>query len=52
MLSRTLAKVPNRKQIKLIGINIDKCNRLLKFKKVVNVVARNTVSNTIYGYFK
>ena len=51
-LSCILSKVPNRKQIKLIGMNIDKCNRLLKFKKVINVVARNTVSNTIYGYLR
>lgn len=51
-LNRLLAKVPNRKQIKFIGINIDKCNRQLKFKKAINVVARNTVSNTIYGYLK
>lgn len=40
------------KQTKLIGINIDKCNRILKFKKRAHVIARSTVSNTIYGYLK
>ena len=51
-LCKTLAKLPHHNQIKFIGMNIDKCNRELKFKKLTHVVSRNTVSNTIYGYLK
>lgn len=51
-LNKQFMKVPHRSRIKVIGMNIDKCNRLLKLKKAINVVARSTASNLIYGYFK
>ncbi len=52
-LKKYLKQLNNlNKHTKLIGINIDKCNRILKFKKLAHVVARSTVSNTIYGYVK
>jgi hypothetical protein len=45
-----LKQLDNPKNTKIIGINIDKCNKLLKFKKIVNVTSRSTVSNMICGY--
>lgn len=47
-----LKQLGHPKNIKIIGIDIDKCNKLLKFKKIVNVSSRSTVSNMICGYLR
>jgi hypothetical protein len=45
-----LKQLGNPKNIKLIGVNVKNCNKLLKFKKIANVTSRSTVSNLICGY--
>lgn len=48
--SQHLKQLGHPKHLKVIGIDIDKCNKLLKFKKIANVTSRSTVSNLICGY--